>query len=96
VVTLSVAVAATFVSTTVANKDGGWDEAGVGLMVGTLVLTVVVVAFAPSPPKGDVTDVQLRRFRRWACWTHWLMVIQVVASSLSVVAVVLAQRPEWH
>jgi hypothetical protein len=96
VVTLSVAIAATFVSTAYKKAVGRWDEGGVALMIVTLALTVVIVAFAPSPPKGDVDGAALKRFRCWARWAHWLMVLQVLTSALSVVAVILVERPEWQ
>jgi hypothetical protein len=95
VVTLSVAIAATFVSTAYKKVCGHWDEVGVLLMLVTLVLTVVIVAFAPTPPRGDVDDTTLTRFKCWASWAHWLMVVQVFTSSLSVVAVILVERPDW-
>jgi hypothetical protein len=97
VVTLSVAIAATFVSTAYKHAHGPGDDAGVALMLVTLVLTIVIVAFAPSPPNDEqVSGPELKRFRRWALWAHRLMVAQVFASSLSVVAVILVERPEWQ
>jgi len=95
VVTLSVAIAATFVSTAYKKVGGSWDEAGVLLMLVTLVLTVVIVAFAPTAPKGAADDTTLERFKCWASWAHWLMVVQVFTSCLSVVAVVLVERSDW-
>jgi accessory gene regulator protein AgrB len=97
VVTLSVAIAATFVSTALKHEEGVGDDAGVALMLVTLFITIVVVAFAPSPPKAEeVSGLELRRFRRWARWAHRLMVLQVLTSSLSVAAVIFVQRPEWQ
>jgi hypothetical protein len=96
VVALSVAIAATFVSTAYEKVEGGSDDAGVALMIATLLLTIVIVAFAPSPPNGEVDGRALKRFRCWAHWAHWLMVLQVLTSSASVVAVILVKRPEWQ
>ena len=97
VVTFSVAIAATFVATEMQVSDRtSWEVRSAIAMGVTLVLTFVVVALAPSPPKGELDDNELTRLRKWACWAHYLMATQVFFSALACfIAGVGLLRPDW-
>ena len=87
VVTLTAAIAATFVAGTLqVERATHWDHAAAALMLVTLGLSFWLIALPPKPHVVELDYSAYHVVKKRTCRAHWLLVGQIIFSGLSCAA----------